>query len=445
MKIKIKKPNQIGIKIHGKKVYPELENLVVTPSGEEQKFKSEAYGYNEVTVKAVQSEELVIEPKAEEQNFTGLFSSVKVNKITGEILEINPTLEKQHFKGIYSEVTVNEVTSNIDENIKAENIKVGVNILGVDGSYEGVDTSDATATPEDILKDKTAYVDNKKITGTIEEYNGSYSGEVVMLPTITNGYYLFYNGSRTEQMNELLSLCIGITNTSYMFRNCSSLAELDLSNLDTSNVTTMDSMFDSCSNLRELDVNNFNTRNVTNMNKMFSGCSNLRELDVNNFNTNNVTNMSYMFYNCSNLKELDVSNFNTSNVTDMISMFYNCSNLTELNLSNFDMSNVTNISNMFRYCSNLTNIQSFKNLGKAYNKATSDYSSYKLDLSSVRNLTYTSLIDIISNGLYDLNLTYDVANGGTLYRQSLVLDSIIKSKLSDTDIAIATNKGWDIK
>lgn len=54
MKIKIKKPNQIGIKIHGKKIYPELENLVVIPSGEEQKFKSNKYGFDEVICKAVE-------------------------------------------------------------------------------------------------------------------------------------------------------------------------------------------------------------------------------------------------------------------------------------------------------------------------------------------------------------------------------------------------------
>lgn len=87
MNIKIKKPNPIGIKIHGKNIYPELENLVVTPSGEEQKFKSEAYGYNEVTVKAVPSEELVIEPKAEEQVKEGLFNKVIVKPVEFENIQ----------------------------------------------------------------------------------------------------------------------------------------------------------------------------------------------------------------------------------------------------------------------------------------------------------------------------------------------------------------------
>lgn len=128
MKIKIKKPNPIGVKIHGKNIYPELEDLEVTPSGEEQKFKSVAYGYNEVTVKAVPSEKLVIEPKAEEQNFTGLFSSVKVNKVTGEILEVNPTLEKQYFKGIYTDITINEIIGEDLEIIPSleEQVKSGI-------------------------------------------------------------------------------------------------------------------------------------------------------------------------------------------------------------------------------------------------------------------------------------------------------------------------------
>lgn len=91
----------------------------------------------------------------------------------------------------------------------------------------------------------------------------------------------------------------------------------------------------------------------------------------------------------------------------------------------------------------MTNLKSFKNLGKAYTSKTQNYSNYKLDLSKSTKLTHESLIDVINN-LYDLNLTYNVANGGTLYRQSLVLGSTNLAKLTEDEIAIATNKGWNV-
>ena len=60
-----------------------------------------------------------------------------------------------------------------DVNLVASNIKSGVSIFGVSGSYVGsgtggTDTSDATATAADIAQGKTAYVNGSKITGTHE-------------------------------------------------------------------------------------------------------------------------------------------------------------------------------------------------------------------------------------------------------------------------------------
>lgn len=96
-------------------------------------------------------------------------------ELKGQTKSITPTTKLQtiipdeNYNGITS-VEVSAVTSNIDENIKAENIKSGVEILGVTGTLEsgtGVDTSDATATTDDIVSPKTAYVNGEKITGTI--------------------------------------------------------------------------------------------------------------------------------------------------------------------------------------------------------------------------------------------------------------------------------------
>ena len=47
-----------------------------------------------------------------------------------------------------------------------EVLKEDVVILGVTGSFAGVDTSDATATADEIAEGKTAYVNGQKIVGT---------------------------------------------------------------------------------------------------------------------------------------------------------------------------------------------------------------------------------------------------------------------------------------
>lgn len=84
-----------GINVKGKighateKLYPELEDFHVIPSGETQIIKSkDKYGINEVTVEGI--------------------------------------------------------SAAVDDDIQPENIRLGKNILGVDGIFEGIDTSDAT-------------------------------------------------------------------------------------------------------------------------------------------------------------------------------------------------------------------------------------------------------------------------------------------------------------
>jgi hypothetical protein len=115
-----------------------------------------------------------------------------------------------------------------------------------------------------------------------------------------------------------------------------------------------------------------------------------------------------------------------------------------LDLSSFDLSNLTSLRNIFYDSYGLKNIKSFKNLGKGFTAKTINNYSYVLNLSGSPQLIYESLIDIITNGLYDLNLTYDVANGGTLYTQSFQIGSKNMQKLTAEEIAIATNKGWTV-
>ena len=58
---------------------------------------------------------------------------------------------------------------NAGSSLMASYIRKGVTIGGITGTLESLDTSDATAKPEDILEGKTAYVNGVKITGTMKE------------------------------------------------------------------------------------------------------------------------------------------------------------------------------------------------------------------------------------------------------------------------------------
>jgi len=94
--------------------------------------------------------------------------------------------------GYYDGIATVSTTSDV---FISSNIKSGVDIFGVTGSYTSLDTSDATAAISDILLSKTAYVNGSKITGTIPVKiadnavtGGTVSGTSILL-TPPTGYY----------------------------------------------------------------------------------------------------------------------------------------------------------------------------------------------------------------------------------------------------------------
>lgn len=58
--------------------------------------------------------------------------------------------------------------------LTCDKIVNGHSILGVDGTADILDTSDATARPEELLLNKTAYVRGQKITGTAEDIRDNH-------------------------------------------------------------------------------------------------------------------------------------------------------------------------------------------------------------------------------------------------------------------------------
>ena len=115
-----------------------------------------------------------------------------------EILNISPSIEEQEIiiPSAAQTVKVSAVTSSIDSNILPENIKAGVNILGVDGVFETVITpeeyDDCLNKANMILGSRTplsngllVYYKNGNLTNAINPgSSGSLHGDY----TVNNNY-----------------------------------------------------------------------------------------------------------------------------------------------------------------------------------------------------------------------------------------------------------------
>jgi hypothetical protein len=221
-------------------------------------------------------------------------------------LEVNPTKEKQVFNHEnsygYDEVVVNPVTNEVDENIKPNNIRAGVNILGVEGTIENIDYW------------------STEIQGSYEIDLRCFIKEFPKNIDVSNATNIY------------------ISNT------YKSLEKADLSKWDLSNVTKI--KFSNSPLLKELIIDNYNTEKITTLSEICYFCEKLEKV-VLKINSSNVTNMSNAFYYDKNITELDLSALYTPNLQNINYAFYGCSKLMKLDIRNMTFDNVTSFSNPF--------------------------------------------------------------------------------------------------
>lgn len=255
-----------------------------------------------------------------------------------------------------------------------------------------------------------------------QNYNGKFVSGQYMFQTAVgfNGYDPLHTVPDFGK-----KLTKDLVDMSYMFYECKRLYNAEyIANWDTSNVVNTSYMFYYCQTMKMIAA--FDTSKVIKADNMFRNCSALTTLPEFDFGSLMVA--PYMFAGCSSLTQApEISSTQLANIQGM---FSSCSKL--VSVPAIDCTNVSNLNDVFYGCSALTDFGGFINYGATRQLLTTNNGI--LNWSS--NLTYESLLNII-NGLHDRT-----ADGFPVF--TFRIGSTNLAKLTEDDIAIATNKGWTI-
>ena len=301
-------------------------------------------------------------------------------------------------------INLQEILQDKNTNLLPENLKAGVTCLGVEGTAQtGIDTSDATATEQDINLNKTAYVNGEKITGTLPLFPNSRTFtvdnagvtdntedsilELTTINTLKQTLDSNLNMKFSAPYSDIVT-AIGLTTDKLVQGNTILGIEgtYEGDDIDDYIAVPADVTAIKIPNCIK-KIPSIDTSAVTDMNSMFSGCTSLTEISL--IDTSAVTSMNSMFYACTSLTT--IPQLDTSAVTDMRYMFYACTSLTTI--PQLDTSAVTRMSSMLNGCTSLSN-DSLNNILAMLTNATA-YTRTKtlkdIGLSETQATTCTTL------------------------------------------------------
>lgn len=259
--------------------------------------------------------------------------------------------------------------------LTADKIVQGNKILGINGTAaQGLNTSDATATPSDLVVGKTAYVNGEKIEGVVPETSGDYYlplGEFQNVPeedvmgiiwhTSVDEDILLRNGAyvgATFPYSHIVDT-IGLTpnqivegNTVLGVNGTASSGGLKYAPVHLSFAGSKESSI--VLNSDELGID---FSNITDASYMFANCKNLTTIsNIQALPSAQITDMEGMFMNCIGFTQLDLHLLDWDSVTNTAHMFDGCENVTWINMYDFDGSHITNSEGMFDNCPKLQGI-----------------------------------------------------------------------------------------
>ena len=299
---------------------------------------------------------------------------------------------------------------------------------------------------------------------------------------ITDARYLFYYGARWDVKDKLLPHLTGITNAESMLSYITS-GTIDLSEFDFSKVTDATRMFGSstaltsaeginlqsctiakylfqnCKNLKTADISTtFSMAKKVDASNLFIGCSKLESVSI----AGRFSSISGLFQSCAALKSVDFSNVSLDYVTNLGYAFSGCSNLKSVDMSHLDLSKVNTANCVFDKCDALEEILSF-----AAPSAPSMTKPFPIGPASVplalKRLTFKKIY-----GGYAVKASFSIAynsferagmvemfnslpnitplNLAAAYKKITITGNpcVTDGTLTDTDKAIATDKGWTL-
>lgn len=255
----------------------------------------------------------------------------------------------------------------------------------------------------------------------------------------------------------------------YLFMNAYIKDENDknlIENLDVSNMTSMTYMFNRLgynkSNvIKDLDLTKWNISRNGNFYCMFSSVY-LNSINISRWNFSKVTTISNMF-NAFRGNTINMSNCNTSTIKDFSGLFAYSSATTSIDMTGCDTSNATNMDQLFFSCTNLVTVIGSLDLSNLTNGFYS--ASYYNPVSSCKKLETLYLKNIYKNCTMTNNSKWCINLGDTKIKSECLisiiseLPDLINDKgltatdkivltlpktntLTESDVAVATSKGW---
>lgn len=219
-----------------------------------------------------------------------------------------------------------------------------------------------------------------------------------------------------------------------IFTGCNSLTSIDVSNWDTSNVTDMSVMFQNCKNLQTIvGLENLDMSKVTNFTGMFNECASLTEINLptTNFNGKNIRLNSFA-QGTKSLTTLDLTNWTNAMVIGDLNRFLNYSSVTSFDVSTLDAT----VLHIGYFLPTPTTLQEFKFFKSLSFTDIANYNPFQnFSLVECINLSKASLVNF-------LTVLPDISSSGKSY--AIPLGDINRAKLTSSEIAIATNKGYTV-